>query len=177
MRFTGGVRRHHPHAQASARYQAGLARIVEVADTQSLLAQAEYQDAVARIDVWRALLADAVAHGDLTPFVTLVSAPRGAVRTGEVRGGSGSDNGRTVTHPCQCRLSSLGGRPVSDRHGGLRVRRAGAAHVAHPEWRDGDTGIRWVGAPRHPHVGGRHVHARVRRDDGPSGEPDSRSGT
>ena len=65
-------------AQASARYQAGLASIVEVADTQSLLAQAEYQDAEARIDVWRALLADAVAHGDLTPFVTLVSAPRGA---------------------------------------------------------------------------------------------------
>jgi len=65
-------------AQASARYQAGLASIVEVADTQSLLAQAEYQDAAARIDVWRALLADAVAHGDLTPFLTLVSAPRGA---------------------------------------------------------------------------------------------------
>lgn len=65
-------------AQASARYQAGLASIVEVADTQSLLAQAEYQDAVARIDVWRALLAEAVAHGDLTPFVTLVSSPRGA---------------------------------------------------------------------------------------------------
>lgn len=65
-------------AQASARYQAGLASIVEVADTQSLLAQAEYQDAVARVDVWRALLAEAVAHGDLTPFVTLVSSPRGA---------------------------------------------------------------------------------------------------
>jgi outer membrane protein TolC len=65
-------------AQASARYQAGLASIVEVADTQSLLAQAEYQDAVARVDVWRALLADAAAHGDLTPFVNLVSSPVGA---------------------------------------------------------------------------------------------------
>lgn len=65
-------------AQASARYQAGLASIVEVADTQSLLAQAEYQDAVARIDVWRALLAEAVAHGDLAPFVTLGSSPLGA---------------------------------------------------------------------------------------------------
>ena len=44
-------------AQARARYEAGLASIVEVADTQSLLAQAEYQDAAARVDVWRALLA------------------------------------------------------------------------------------------------------------------------
>ncbi len=60
-------------SQASARYQAGLTSIVEVADTQGLLAQAEYQDAVARVDVWRALLAEAVAHGDLTPFVRLLS--------------------------------------------------------------------------------------------------------
>ncbi|MBP7779523.1 MAG: TolC family protein [Acidobacteria bacterium] len=60
-------------SQASARYQAGLASIVEVADTQGLLAQAEYQDGVARVDVWRALLADAVAHGDLGPFVSLLS--------------------------------------------------------------------------------------------------------
>ena len=64
-------------AQASARYRAGLASIVEVADTQGLLAQAEYQDAAARIEVWRTLLADAVAHGDLTPFVNLVSSSGG----------------------------------------------------------------------------------------------------
>lgn len=64
-------------AQARARYQAGLASIVEVADTQSLLAQAEYQDALARVDVWRALLADAIAHGDLTSFVNLVHAAEG----------------------------------------------------------------------------------------------------
>ena len=60
-------------AQASARYHAGLASIVEVAETQGLLAQAEYQDAAARIDVWRALLAEAIAHGDLVPFVSLLS--------------------------------------------------------------------------------------------------------
>jgi len=60
--------------QASARYQAGLASIVEVADAQTLLVQAEYQDAAARVDVWRALLAEAVARGDLAPFVRLVSA-------------------------------------------------------------------------------------------------------
>jgi outer membrane protein len=57
-------------AQASARYQAGLASIVEVADAQSLLAQAEVQDQLARIDVWRALLAQAAAQGTLTPFLS-----------------------------------------------------------------------------------------------------------
>jgi outer membrane protein TolC len=61
-------------AQATARYQAGLASIIEVAEAQNLLAQAEYQDAAARVDVWRALLADAVAHGDVAPFVRLTSA-------------------------------------------------------------------------------------------------------
>jgi outer membrane protein len=64
-------------AQASARYQAGLAGIVEVADSQSLLAQAEYQDAAARVEVWRALLGEAVARGDLAPFRALASLPRG----------------------------------------------------------------------------------------------------
>lgn len=64
-------------SQARARYQAGLASIVEVADAQSLLAQAEYQDQIARVDVWRALLAEAVAHGDLTPFMSLVRSSGG----------------------------------------------------------------------------------------------------
>ena len=64
-------------AQARARYEAGLASIVEVADTQSLLAEAEYLNSTARIDVWRALLAEAVAHGDLTSFTSLVRAPGG----------------------------------------------------------------------------------------------------
>ena len=63
-------------AQARARYQAGLASIVEVADTQSLLAQAEYLNSTARIEVWRALLAEAVAHGDLTSFASLVRSSR-----------------------------------------------------------------------------------------------------
>jgi outer membrane protein TolC len=58
--------------QARARYDAGLASIVEVADAQSLLTQAEYQDSAARIDVWRALLAQAVAGGRLAPFVDLL---------------------------------------------------------------------------------------------------------
>jgi outer membrane protein len=66
-------------SQARARYQAGLASIVEVADAQSLLAQAEVQDQLARIDVWRALLAQAVAQGTLAPFLAAAS-PAAGVR-------------------------------------------------------------------------------------------------
>jgi outer membrane protein len=65
-------------AQARARYQAGLASIVEVADAQSLLVQAEVQDQLARIDVWRALLAQAAAQGTLAPFLSLVNSSAGA---------------------------------------------------------------------------------------------------
>lgn len=65
-------------AQARARYQAGLASIVEVADTQSLLAQAEVQDQLARIDVWRALLVQSAAQGTLAPFLSLVNPSPGA---------------------------------------------------------------------------------------------------
>jgi outer membrane protein TolC len=61
--------------QARARYDAGLATILEVADAQSLLAQAEVQDQLARVDTWRALLAAAAAQGDLTPFVTILRQP------------------------------------------------------------------------------------------------------
>jgi outer membrane protein TolC len=56
-------------AQARARYQAGLTNLVEVAEAQSLLARAEATDELARIDVWRALLARAAAGGDLGPFL------------------------------------------------------------------------------------------------------------
>ena len=55
--------------QARARYQNGLANVTEVAEAQRLLAQAEADDAVARLGVWRALLAAAQARGDLTPFL------------------------------------------------------------------------------------------------------------
>jgi outer membrane protein TolC len=61
--------------QARARYDAGLAAIVEVAEAQSLLAQAEVQDQLARIDIWRALLAAAVAQGDLNPFLAILRRP------------------------------------------------------------------------------------------------------
>ncbi|HEX9104783.1 MAG TPA: TolC family protein, partial [Polyangia bacterium] len=56
-------------AQATARYRAGLATVVEVAEAQRLLAQAEIDDAVARLGVRRGELLLARAIGDLGPFV------------------------------------------------------------------------------------------------------------
>src|SRR5262249_57566825 len=53
--------------QVRARYDAGLATILDVADAQSLLAPADAQDHLARVDVWRALLAEAVAKVHPTP--------------------------------------------------------------------------------------------------------------
>jgi outer membrane protein TolC len=51
--------------QSRARYDAGLADIVEVADAQRLLLQAEVGDAVARLALWRARLVEAAARGDV----------------------------------------------------------------------------------------------------------------
>jgi outer membrane protein len=59
-------------AQARARYEAGLGTIVEVADAQSLLAAAEYQHARARVDVWHALLNQAMAQGNVAAFIELL---------------------------------------------------------------------------------------------------------
>ena len=58
--------------QASARYRAGLGNIVEVAEAERILAQAEIDDALAKLDIWRALLAVAAAQGDLQPFLRRV---------------------------------------------------------------------------------------------------------
>jgi len=55
--------------QALARYQSGLAPVVDVADAQRVLAQAEIDDAVARLEVRRALLLFSRASGDLGPFL------------------------------------------------------------------------------------------------------------
>jgi len=56
--------------QASARYQAGLGTIDSVAEAQRLLTQAEIDDSLSHLAVWRALLGLATAAGDLQPFVT-----------------------------------------------------------------------------------------------------------
>ena len=59
-------------SQATARYQTGLATALEVADAQRVLAQAEIEDALARLQVRRALLLAAEASGDLTTFLAAV---------------------------------------------------------------------------------------------------------
>jgi outer membrane protein TolC len=55
--------------QATARYQAGLGTIVEVADAQRLVTQSEIDDALARLSVWRAKLLLAAARGNLQPVL------------------------------------------------------------------------------------------------------------
>jgi outer membrane protein len=55
--------------QERSRYQAGLATLVEVADAQSLLVQAETDDALARLAVWQNLASVAASQGDLQPFL------------------------------------------------------------------------------------------------------------
>src|SRR5712692_1647704 len=55
--------------QVLARYQSGLATLVDVADAQSLLVQAETDDALARLAVWQNLAAVAASQGDLQPFL------------------------------------------------------------------------------------------------------------
>ena len=56
--------------QATARYKSGLGNIVEVAEAERLLTQAEIDDSLARLSVWRGMLALAAAQGDLSPFLT-----------------------------------------------------------------------------------------------------------
>ena len=55
--------------QERARYQAGLATLVDVADSQSFLVQAEIDDVLARLAVWQNLASVAAAQGDLAPFL------------------------------------------------------------------------------------------------------------
>jgi outer membrane protein len=65
--------------QERARYQAGLATLVDVADSQSFLVQAEIDDALARLAVWQNLASVAAAQGDLGPFLqSLRDAAQGA---------------------------------------------------------------------------------------------------
>jgi len=55
--------------QVRARYRAGLGTALEVADAQRRLTQAEIDDSLARLHIWRARLAVYAAAGDLTPFL------------------------------------------------------------------------------------------------------------
>jgi outer membrane protein TolC len=59
--------------QAKARYHAGLTPIDDLAQAQRLLVQAEVDDSIARLSVWRALLQLDAARGDLQPFLQAVN--------------------------------------------------------------------------------------------------------
>jgi outer membrane protein TolC len=56
--------------QATARYKAGLATIIEVAEAQRLLTQAEIDNGLAKLGIWRAKLSLSLAQGDLAPFLS-----------------------------------------------------------------------------------------------------------
>jgi outer membrane protein TolC len=59
-------------AQSEARYRSGLAPLLEVAEAQRLLLQAEIDEALARLNVWRMQLSLATARGNLQPFLDAV---------------------------------------------------------------------------------------------------------
>ncbi len=56
-------------SQAEARYRTGLGSVAQVAEANQVLAQSRAQEAIARVGVWRALLAVAAVHGDIGPFL------------------------------------------------------------------------------------------------------------
>jgi hypothetical protein len=49
-----------------------LATLVEVSEAQSLLVQAEIDDALAHLSIWRGLAELAGAQGNLQPFIDLL---------------------------------------------------------------------------------------------------------
>lgn len=58
--------------QAGARYQSGLDNIDNLSEAERLVTQAEIDDALARLGVWRGLLGLASAAGDIQPFLAEV---------------------------------------------------------------------------------------------------------
>ena len=60
-------------SQASARYQSGLGTIDAIAEAQRLLTQAEIDNALGSLGIWRGLLGIAAAAGDLQPFLSEAS--------------------------------------------------------------------------------------------------------
>lgn len=59
--------------QITVRYQSGLVNILEVADAQRQLTQADAENDLAALGVWRALLNLYIAQGDLSPFLMLIN--------------------------------------------------------------------------------------------------------
>ncbi len=63
---------HTTETQVRARYQAGLATLVDVSDAENFLVQAEIDDALAHLAVWQNLASVSAAQGDLGPFLQLL---------------------------------------------------------------------------------------------------------
>lgn len=63
--------------QAAARYKAGLGTLVEVADAQRVLAQTEIDESLAKLAIWRAMLAVSAAQGDIEPFLKAAVGAKG----------------------------------------------------------------------------------------------------
>jgi len=55
--------------QSTARYKAGLVAVDDVAQAQRLLVQADIDNSIARLNVWRAFLKLQYIRGDLQPFL------------------------------------------------------------------------------------------------------------
>src|SRR5260370_22676868 len=64
---------HTAFEQARARYPPGLSPLDDLAQAQRLVVQAEMDDSIARLSVWRALLQLDASRGDIQPFVETVS--------------------------------------------------------------------------------------------------------
>jgi outer membrane protein TolC len=58
--------------QSRSRYESGLATLTEVAEAESLLAQAEIEDSIARLNIWHGLFAVASAQGNLQDFMQVL---------------------------------------------------------------------------------------------------------
>src|SRR5258708_2028170 len=58
--------------QQRTRFQSSLSTVVEVAVAESVLTQAEGDDAIARLNVWRALADLAAARGNVAPFLKML---------------------------------------------------------------------------------------------------------
>jgi outer membrane protein len=61
-------------SRARTRYKVGLGTVVEVADAERLLTDAQVTNDLAGLSVWRAFFAASVSRGDIGPFLQLVSA-------------------------------------------------------------------------------------------------------
>ena len=60
------------HTRSRSRYDSGLGTLTEVAEAQRLLAQAEIDDALARLGIWRAIAAAARVQGDVRSLLEVL---------------------------------------------------------------------------------------------------------